>query len=420
MLRRFESRLESQLAGMGALELGPASSGSAAWQEVARAHLHSYRQLPAIFYHFDWRVGADLHGGGGLFGTRLNRVLEVHLLAPDTRQQELLAAEMAGMVLGLVRDLRLPLWGGEYLPGAGIQAGQTWLFPHPQGDERLLQCEQCGYSAHPSAARFRRPTPLAEALAPLEPVATPDTKTIAALAGLLGIPEQRTAKAVILDCRGWAVDFAVVRGDREVNEAALRRLLGTDRCARPEEEIRAVGAEPGYASPVGLQGVRVVVDTANPPLSQSGGRRKPGGLSPVECQLRPRLTPPATWRRLPWRAPEMPARSAVEPWRSCPRRAAGGCAPLEPRITPQAWDYTLSTRTAKAARRWSRPTASTSPAPWLPGRRATWMTKACACPLAAAPFAVHLVVLAGKNPAVDETAREGRRAIACRGVGTPD
>jgi prolyl-tRNA synthetase len=55
--------------------------------------------------------------------------------------------------------------------------------------------------------------------------------------------------------------FAVVRGDMELNETKLAAAVKA-RALRPatEEEIRAVGAEPGYASPVGLSGVLVVVD----------------------------------------------------------------------------------------------------------------------------------------------------------------
>jgi prolyl-tRNA synthetase len=65
--------------------------------------------------------------------------------------------------------------------------------------------------------------------------------------------------------------FAVVRGDLEVNEAKLSNALtGAGKGAvisfRPatEEEIRAIGAEPGYASPIALgensQRLMVVAD----------------------------------------------------------------------------------------------------------------------------------------------------------------
>ena len=59
--------------------------------------------------------------------------------------------------------------------------------------------------------------------------------------------------------------FAVVRGDMEVNETKLGNAVRAKEL-RPatEEEILAVGAVPGYASPVGLKGALVVVDDVIP------------------------------------------------------------------------------------------------------------------------------------------------------------
>ena len=51
--------------------------------------------------------------------------------------------------------------------------------------------------------------------------------------------------------------FAVIRGDMEVNETKLANAVQA-KALRPatEAEIRAVGATPGYASPVGSVGAR--------------------------------------------------------------------------------------------------------------------------------------------------------------------
>ncbi|MGC8780208.1 MAG: proline--tRNA ligase, partial [Anaerolineae bacterium] len=59
--------------------------------------------------------------------------------------------------------------------------------------------------------------------------------------------------------------FAVIRGDMEVNETKLANAVGAT-ALRPatEGEIRAVGAVPGYASPVGLPDVLVVADDLIP------------------------------------------------------------------------------------------------------------------------------------------------------------
>ena len=98
--------------------------------------------------------------------------------------------------------------------------------------------------------------------AAFEEVATPGTSSIAELAEFLHIPASRTAKAVffmaqVTDEFGTAREqfvFAVVRGDMEVNETKMTNLLKAKEL-RPatDEEIRKVGAVPGYASPVGAE-----------------------------------------------------------------------------------------------------------------------------------------------------------------------
>jgi prolyl-tRNA synthetase len=149
----------------------------------------------------------------------------------------------------------------------GGSLAHEFMYLTPIGEDTLLLCDQCGYSANRQIARFRKPPAAPEDPAPLERVATPNVTTIDALADFLGVTKARTAKAVFLVATlaegDGAVDrfvFALVRGDMEVNETKLANALKAKelRPAR-EDEIRAVGAVPGYASPVGLDPKRVVV-----------------------------------------------------------------------------------------------------------------------------------------------------------------
>ncbi|HCE18201.1 MAG TPA: hypothetical protein DEQ80_10110 [Anaerolinea thermolimosa] len=263
-LRRLEGQIRQGLMGLGAMELGLPAENSGFWLffELARSHLRSYRQLPVFLYRSGWQ---DLPGVGhacGLLGGRAAWGVEVFSLTGS--QNPLTGEGKEGVEEVLERffaSCRLPVESAEDLSSAREMIGRSWFYPHPAGDEEWLSCDGCGYSATPAAAQFRRPQAAEEAPAPLERVATPGCKSIAALAAFLGIPESRTAKAVFLTLNESKLVFAVVRGDREVNEMALRRVLGSDR-VRPatEDEIRAVGAVPGYASPVGLNGALVVVD----------------------------------------------------------------------------------------------------------------------------------------------------------------
>jgi len=164
----------------------------------------------------------------------------------------------------------------------GGKLAHEYRYLTPIGEETLVLCDGCGYSANRQIAIFTKAPADQEAAKPLEKIATPHASTIADLANFLNLPTIRTAKAVFMiatmsdgvDYREIFI-FAVVRGDLEVNESKLSHALtaagkGAVIGLRPatEDEIRATGAEPGYASPVGLQSPEgrlvVIVDDSIP------------------------------------------------------------------------------------------------------------------------------------------------------------
>lgn len=121
----------------------------------------------------------------------------------------------------------------------------------------------------------------------MEEVATPGVETIAGLADFLGIPQSNTAKALFLIADLEQPDgtikehfvFCVVRGDMELNETKLTNAIKARRL-RPAtaDEIHAVGAEPGYGSPLGIarDNVLLVVDdlVARSPNLVAGANRE--------------------------------------------------------------------------------------------------------------------------------------------------
>jgi prolyl-tRNA synthetase len=154
----------------------------------------------------------------------------------------------------------------------GGSMAHEFMYLTPIGEDTLVICDRCGYSANRQIARFRKPSVPAEEPRACEKVATPGVTTIEALASFLGISEAKTAKAVFMVATvaegEWDVEkfvFAVVRGDMEVNETKLANAVGAKalRTAH-DEEIRGIGAQAGYGSPVGVRGATVVVDDIVP------------------------------------------------------------------------------------------------------------------------------------------------------------
>ncbi len=245
---------------------------------LVRDEIRSYRQLPALIYHIQTKWRDDPRPRAGLIRVREFTMLDSYTL--DATWEGLDRQYEAHFQAYQKIYTRCGLPVVAVLADNGMMGGKMsheFMYLTPIGEDTLLFCDACNYSANRQVARARREVPAAEDALPMEKVATPQTKTIADLAELLHIPAARTAKAVFLVARLVSDSaqagepdheefiFAIVRGDMEVNETKLANVLKA-RELRPatEAEIRATGAVPGYASPVGLKNVKVVVDALIP------------------------------------------------------------------------------------------------------------------------------------------------------------
>jgi prolyl-tRNA synthetase len=237
--------------------------------DLVRKEVRSYRQLPSLLYHIQTKWRDDPHPHAGLIRVREFTMKDSYSLDADWEGLDRQYRLHYQAYFNIFLRCGLPVIAVRSDVGMmGGQEAHEFMYLTPVGEDTLMICTSCDYSANRQVAVFHKTQPAAERALPVEKVATPECKTIADLAEFLGIPKSRTAKAVFLmatipqgeEDRKKLV-FAVVRGDMEVNETKLANAIKA-RSLRPatEEEIRSVGAEPGYASPVGLHDVLVIVD----------------------------------------------------------------------------------------------------------------------------------------------------------------
>jgi prolyl-tRNA synthetase len=237
--------------------------------DLARKEISSYRQLPALVYHIQTKWRDDPRPRAGLIRVREFTMLDSYSLDADAEGLDRQYRAHYQAYFNIFHRCGLPVIAVKSDVGMmGGSLAHEYMYLTPLGEDTLLLCDACGYAANRQIARFRKPPAAPEAPRPLEKVATPATTTIESLAALLGVSKARTAKAVFMVATPASAGpdqfvFAVVRGDMEVNETKLANAVQAKEM-RPArvEEIRAVGAEPGYASPVGLRDVLVVVDDA--------------------------------------------------------------------------------------------------------------------------------------------------------------
>jgi prolyl-tRNA synthetase len=229
--------------------------------DLARQEINSYRQLPAVVYQFQTKMRDEPRSRGGLMRVREFIMKDAYSLDVDEAGLEAFYPSIYQAYVNIFRRCGLEPLAVEADPGMmGGTGSHEFVLPNAHGEDTVVVCSACNYAANLENARTVRTSDESDMLA-IEEVATPGIDTIAGLADFLGLPERHTAKAVFYTADDKLV-FAVIRGDLEINETKLARVLGTaDFAPASEEAIRAAGAVPGYASPIAVEGrATIIVD----------------------------------------------------------------------------------------------------------------------------------------------------------------
>jgi prolyl-tRNA synthetase len=241
--------------------------------DIVRKDIRSYRQLPRLIYHIQTKWRDDPRPRAGLIRVREFTMKDSYSLDADWEGLDKQYRAHYQAYFNIFHRCDIPVIAVKSDVGMmGGKLAHEYMYLTPIGEDTLILCDNCGYSANRQIAFFKKTPPPTENPLPVEKVATPEAKTIEALANFLNVPKSKTAKAVFMvatipegTSEKEVFIFAVVRGDMELNETKLANALKAKEL-RPaaEDEILAVGAVPGYASPVGLKNTLVIVDDLIP------------------------------------------------------------------------------------------------------------------------------------------------------------
>lgn len=229
--------------------------------DLIRKEIHSYRQLPVLIYHIQTKWRDDPRPRAGLIRVREFTMKDSYSLDTNWEGLDKQYRNHFQAYFNIFHRCGINVLAVKSDTGMmGGKMAHEYMYITPYGEDSLLICENCQYSANRQIAlHFKKALPKDD-LFDIEKIATPDIKTISDLAVFLDIPEERTAKAVFLVATVPEGDktiekfiFAITRGDMVLNETKLSNVIKASEL-RPatEEEIEAIGAVPGYASPIGI------------------------------------------------------------------------------------------------------------------------------------------------------------------------
>jgi len=242
--------------------------------DLALREIDSYRDMPQMVYHISKKFRDERRARGGLLRLREFVMKDAYSMDVSEAALDEYYPAMVQAYFNIFERCGVSVTAVNADSGnMGGTASQEFVIPHEQGEDSFIACESCDYAANVEAASFVRGGETPAQLDALTKVATPDCKTIADVAAFIGVETSQTAKAVFY---WWTMPngdgrfiFGLTRGDLDINDTKLLNALGGGELrTATEEEIIAVGATPGYASPIGLkiaeeigdEGVVVIAD----------------------------------------------------------------------------------------------------------------------------------------------------------------
>jgi prolyl-tRNA synthetase len=229
--------------------------------DLVRREVHSYKQLPLLLYHIQTKWRDDPRPRAGLIRVREFTMKDSYSLDADLDGLERQYRAHYQAYFNIYRRCGLKVIAIKSDSGMmGGKLAHEFMYLTSIGEDAILICDACGYTANRQVAQFHKLPIEPEEMKPLEKIHTPSTRSIEELANFLGVAKSKTAKAVFYmaslaekDEQTEKFIFAVLRGDMELNETKLSNAIGA-RDLRPatQDEIKTIGAVPGFASPINL------------------------------------------------------------------------------------------------------------------------------------------------------------------------
>jgi prolyl-tRNA synthetase len=233
--------------------------------DLIRREVRSYRQLPLICYQIQTKFRDEIRPRFGLMRGREFIMKDAYSFDADEAGAQVSYQKMYDAYGRIFSRCGLTFRAVEADTGLiGGTSSHEFMVLADTGEETIVYSEGGAYAANVERAELP-PCPLPaspELPRPLRRVSTPGARSVEEVTALLAVPATRVVKTLLYETPTEVV-AVLVRGDHEVNEIKVKKLLDTPtlRLADPDRVAAITGAPAGFAGPIGLN-VRVIADYA--------------------------------------------------------------------------------------------------------------------------------------------------------------
>ncbi len=228
--------------------------------DLARREIHSYRQLPQIWYQLQTKFRDEPRPRGAIL--RMRQFIMKDSYSLDRNEEELeksfhMHREAYSRIFRRCGLDTVVVGASSGLMGGS--ASDEFMFLSESGEDSICLCNTCDYAANIEVATTQL-KPLLADKEEITEVHTPVPGTVEAVSNLLAKPKEFFIKSLLYIANNKPT-FVLVRGDHEINETKLTGILGHQfNIANPDEVKNITGADIGYISPISLENVEIYVD----------------------------------------------------------------------------------------------------------------------------------------------------------------
>jgi prolyl-tRNA synthetase, family II len=233
--------------------------------DLFRREVRSYRQMPLNFYQIQTKFRDEIRPRFGLMRGREFIMKDAYSFDKDEAGARLNYQKMYDAYNRIFTRCGLTFRAVEADTGLiGGSSSHEFMVLADTGEETIVYSEEGSYAANVERAEVLPPDLSDdEARRALTAVSTPAKRTVDEVTAFLNITPSRLVKTLLYNA-GKETVAVLVRGDHEVNEIKVKRLLGAAdlELVKPELIPSLTGAPVGYVGPVGLKQIRILADWA--------------------------------------------------------------------------------------------------------------------------------------------------------------
>ena len=234
--------------------------------DLFRREVHSYRQLPVNFYQIQTKFRDERRPRFGVMRAREFTMKDAYSFHLDQASFDATYEEMYRCYERILTRMQLEFRAVQADTGnIGGDNSHEFHVLAQSGEDTIAYSDTGTYAANLEKAAALEPEPTPAGVETMSRVATPNAKTIEAVAQQLGLPASQNVKTLIVEGDEDGALYAIIlRGDHELNEIKAAKLPGV---ASPltfaaEERIpKAMGASVGSLGPVNC-GIPFYVDAS--------------------------------------------------------------------------------------------------------------------------------------------------------------